>query len=47
MPDSTASLTSVSISFRSGIAALPFLLLMLIWLVMITYIPAISLWWKY
>jgi len=28
-------------------AALPFLLLMLIWLVMITYIPAISLWWKY
>jgi tripartite ATP-independent transporter DctM subunit len=28
-------------------AALPFLLLMLIWLVMITYIPAISLWWKH
>jgi C4-dicarboxylate transporter DctM subunit len=27
-------------------AALPFLLLMLIWLALITYIPAITLWWK-
>ena len=28
------------------IAAVPFLLLMLCWLLLITYIPAISLWWK-
>lgn len=28
-------------------ATLPFLLLMLIWLVLVTYIPAISLWWQY
>jgi tripartite ATP-independent transporter DctM subunit len=27
-------------------ATLPFLLLMLIWLVLVTYIPAISLWWQ-
>ena len=27
-------------------AALPFLLLMLVWLVIVTYLPALSLWWK-
>ncbi|MBI3571568.1 MAG: TRAP transporter large permease subunit [Gammaproteobacteria bacterium] len=27
-------------------AALPFLLIMLIWLVMVTYLPSLSLWWK-
>jgi C4-dicarboxylate transporter DctM subunit len=27
-------------------AALPFLLLMLVWLIIVTYLPALSLWWK-
>lgn len=27
-------------------AALPFLLLMLVWLAIVTYVPALSLWWK-
>ena len=27
-------------------AALPFLLIMLIWLALITYLPYLSLWWK-
>jgi TRAP-type C4-dicarboxylate transport system permease large subunit len=27
-------------------AALPFLLIMLIWLALVTYLPDLSLWWK-
>jgi TRAP-type C4-dicarboxylate transport system permease large subunit len=27
-------------------STLPYLLIMLIWLLMITYIPELSLWWK-
>ena len=27
-------------------AALPFLALMLVWLMLVTYIPALSLWWR-